>query len=159
MQYIVNIFLDETAPTVGDGGPNTNAHRCAYLWFKNTGTGQGAMGWIPVPDPLTVSQAADTVGFTLGDVYGELSSDATYKITFSSSSPFDPTTTQSLAQGTFDWQRGTLPISGLKNPTDYVSTGAELTLANTGTFEFTIQVDDGDGTEVYYLDPRMIVDP
>ena len=57
-------------------------------------------------------------------------------------------------------RRGKTPIVGLKDPTDYVTTGANLALTNTGTdFEFSIEVDDEDGNEVYYMDPRMIVDP
>ena len=163
MQYIVNIYLDNTAKRVGGGGPNSNAYLAAHLWFKETGTGQGAKGWVPVADPVEVSMANDQVGFTLADVYNELSNSATYKITFTASSgaqsPFDATTTAQLADGTYSWQKGHNPIVGLQNPTDYVTTNPLLSLANQGTdFEFAIEVDD-DGSEVYYLDPRMIVDP
>jgi len=161
MQYIINVYLDQNARTVGDGGPNTNAKVPAHLWFKETGTGQGAKGWVPVADPLVVSRATDTVGFTLADVYGELTNNATYKICFTgaSGSPLDSATTEALADGSYAWQNGHFPIAGLANPTDYVTSGASVPLANEGSFEFTVEVDDGSGTEVYYLDPRMIVDP
>lgn len=160
MQYIVNIFLDNTAKRVGGGGANSNAFRAAHLWFK---LATGNKGWVPVADPVEVSQANDQVGFTLADVYNELSNSAVYKITFTApsgpQSPFDATTTAQLADGTYPWAKGRNPIVGLKNPTDYVTSGAALTLANQGTdFEFSVEVDD-DGTEVYYMDPRMIVDP
>jgi hypothetical protein len=163
MQYIVNIYLDNTAQKVGGSGPNSNAYLAAHLWFKYTGQA-GRVEWVPVADPVKVSKSTDTVGFTLGDVFNELSNSAVYKITFTGSaggpqSPLDDTTTQQLANGTYPWTKGHSPIVGLKNPTDYVTTGAELPLINPGAnFEFSLEVDDG-GTEVYYMDPRMIVDP
>jgi hypothetical protein len=160
MLYLLNVFLDSTAQRHASG-PGAGALLPAHLWFKKPSTSPGGE-WVPVADPVTLSKANDQVGFTLGDVYNDLSNNATYKVIFCASSgvqsPLDSQTTQQLADGSYPWVKGRAPIIGLQNPTDYV-TAQPLALANTGTgFEFSVEVDDG-SREVYYLDPKMIVDP
>jgi hypothetical protein len=157
MDYIVNVYLDKNAKLVGGGGPKGQAKLAAHLWFKNTGAPPAGIGWVPVADPVTLSQAQDTVGFTLADAYGELSATAQYKILFGNKSPLAQAVTDQLASGSYAWSPGSGPVVGLPSGSKFVTTSG-LSLANRGNFDFSVEVDDA-GHDVYYLDPKMIVGP
>ena len=166
MRYQVNIYLDKNAQRVGEG-PHRDAYLAAHLWFKATSD----KGWVPVADPVTLSKSQDTVSFAMADIYGDLDTQAKYKVRFVNpggqgvQSPFSQELTEQLECGSYPWTQGNERLAGLGISTPYVRTASpphELTLTNEsppGGFEFSIEVDDGNNSEVYYMDPRMIVDP
>ena len=174
MKYQINIFLDKTAQKVGGGGPHRDSFLAAHLWFKYTGKPPVHKAWLPVADPVTLSKQNDTVFFAMADIYGDLDSQAKYKVKFINPggqyarSPFTDELTDQLAgenDSYYPWDHSHRSFAGLgvNAPgvrTDSPKQGLALTnLSPSGGFEFSIEVDRGDGSEVYYMDPRMIVGP